>query len=149
MFDVPSELPVAPNYGEAAMAEEDDRNRKLKEVEHLLEDAEREREIAEEANRKEAADLAEAKRELEEIRHPALVTIYVDGTPYEEPPKEHITYAAVVTLAHPDYPQHPQVSYSVTYTGGPKEKPEGILPPGGSVKLKEAMAFRVNRTGQS
>jgi hypothetical protein len=77
------------------------------------------------------------------------VTIVVDGTPYEVPKKENITYAEVVTLAYPDFPQHPEITYSVTYTRGHGDKPEGILPPGASVKVKEGMSFRVNRTGQS
>jgi hypothetical protein len=77
------------------------------------------------------------------------VTIVVDGTPHEVAKKENITYVEVVTLAYPDYPQHPEITYSVTYTRGQGEKPEGILPPGGSVKVKEGMSFSVNRTGQS
>jgi multiubiquitin len=77
------------------------------------------------------------------------VTIVVDGTPYEVPKKENIGYAEVVTLAYPDYPQHPEMTYSVTYTRGQGNKPEGILPPGGTVKVKEGMSFSVNRTGQS
>jgi len=77
------------------------------------------------------------------------VTIVVDGAPHEVPKKENITYAEVVTLAYPDYPQHPEITYSVTYTRGHGDKPEGILPPGGRVKVKEGMSFRVNRTGQS
>jgi hypothetical protein len=77
------------------------------------------------------------------------VTIVVDGTPHEVPKKERITYAEVVTLAYPDFPQHPEITYSVTYTRGYGDKPEGILAPGGSVKVKEGMAFSVNRTGQS
>lgn len=104
----------------------------LQRVEHLLEDAEHEGEIAKKAAAKEAADLSEAKRELEELRHHhANVTIVVNGTQYEVPAREHISYAEVVTLAHPDYPQHPEITYSVTFTKGPREKPEGILPPGG------------------
>src|SRR5436853_7618881 len=75
------------------------------------------------------------------------VTIVVDGTPDEVPKNENITYAEVVTLAHPDYPQHPEITYSVTYTRGHGDKPEGILSPGGSVKVKEGMSFIVDRTG--
>ncbi len=77
------------------------------------------------------------------------VTIVIDGTPHEVPKEEDITYAEVVTLAYPDYPQHPEITYSVTYTRGHGSKPEGILAPGGSVKVKEGMSFRVDRTGQS
>ncbi|KDM68396.1 multiubiquitin domain-containing protein [Acidiphilium sp. JA12-A1] len=77
------------------------------------------------------------------------VTILVDGTPHEVPKKEFISYVEVVTLAYSDYPQHPEITYSVTYTRGHNEKPEGILTPGSSVKVKEGMSFVVNRTGQS
>lgn len=82
-------------------------------------------------------------------KHEKTVTIIVDGTPYQVPKNEYISYSEVVTLAYPDYPQHPEITYSVTYTRGHSEKPEGILNPGESVKVKEGMSFRVNRTGQS
>jgi hypothetical protein len=82
-------------------------------------------------------------------KHEKTVTIIVDGTPHEVPKKDEITYAEVVTLAYPDFPQHPEITYSVTYTRGHGHKPEGILAPGGSVKVKEGMSFSVNRTGQS
>lgn len=75
-------------------------------------------------------------------------TIVVDGTQFEVP-KEAITYAELVTLAYPEYPQNPQVTYSVTYTRGPHENHEGTLSPGGSVRIKDGMVFRVSRTGQS
>jgi hypothetical protein len=76
------------------------------------------------------------------------VTIIVEGTPHEWP-KTEITYAEVVTLEVPDYPQHPEITYSVTYTRGHGDKPEGILVPGASVKVKDGMIFNVSETGQS
>ena len=130
-------------------AEDGAERKELEDVERLLKDAARAGEIAKEAVEKQEADLAEAEHELEALRDPPTVTIIVDGTPHQVPRREHITYAEVVTLAYPDYPQHPEITYSVTYTKGPIERPEGILSPGGSVKVKEGMAFRVNRTGQS
>jgi hypothetical protein len=77
------------------------------------------------------------------------VTVVVDGTPYEVPKKDFISYSDIVTLAYPDFAQHPEITYSVTYTRGHSDKPEGILSPGESVRVKEGMSFRVNRTGQS
>jgi Multiubiquitin len=130
-------------------AEDGAERKELEDVERLLKDAAREGEIVKEAAEKQAADLTEAEHELEALRHPPTVTIIVDGTPHQVPRREHITYVEVVTLAYPDYPHHPEISYSVTYTKGPIEKPEGIVSPGGSVKVKEGMVFRVNRTGQS
>jgi hypothetical protein len=79
---------------------------------------------------------------------PKTITIIVNGTPHEWS-KPEITYAEVVTLDVPDYPQHPEITYSVTYKRGPGHKPEGILPPGGSVKVKDGMVFNVSPTGQS
>lgn len=82
-------------------------------------------------------------------KKPETVTIIVDGTPHEWPKNEDITYAQVVTLEVPDYAQHPEVTYSVTYKNGHGNKPEGTLVPGASVKVKEGMIFNVSDTGQS
>ena len=75
-------------------------------------------------------------------------TIIVEGTPHEWP-KEEITYAEVVTLEVPEYAEHPEITYSVKYTNGPRNRPEGTLSPGGSVKIREEMIFSVSSTGQS
>lgn len=83
------------------------------------------------------------------MAHPQkLVTIVVEGAPHEWP-KDDITYAQVVTLEVPDYPQHPEITYAVSYKKGNGNKPEGILAPGASVKVKEGMVFYVSETGQS
>lgn len=76
------------------------------------------------------------------------VTIIVNGTP-EKVEKDEITYNEVVTFAFPDFPQHPERNYSVKYKRGHGEKPEGILSPGGTVKVKDQMIFDVTPTGQS
>ena len=75
-------------------------------------------------------------------------TIIVEGTPHEWP-KGEITYTEVVTLEVPDYSQHPEITYAVKYKNGPRNKPEGILSPGASVKVREGMIFSVSDTGQS
>lgn len=77
-----------------------------------------------------------------------MVTIIVEGAPHEWE-KEDISYAEVVTLEVPSYPQHPEITYSVKYKKGHGNKPEGILAPGASVKVKERMEFSVSETGQS
>jgi len=79
---------------------------------------------------------------------PPAVTIVVEGTPHEWP-KGEITYAEVVTLFDAAYPTHPEITYSVTYKRGHGNKPEGILAPGASVKVKDGMVFNVSATGQS
>ena len=76
------------------------------------------------------------------------VSIFVNGEPHEVE-KAEITYDEVVTLAFPDFPQHPERTYSVTYERGHGNKPTGILSPGGTVNVKEEMRFKVKHTGQS
>lgn len=76
------------------------------------------------------------------------VTIIINGVPHEVK-KDEMTYNEVVTLAFPDFPKHPERTYSVTYERGLGEKPTGILSPGGTVKVKEGMVFKVKHTGQS
>jgi len=77
-----------------------------------------------------------------------MVTIIVEGAPHEWP-KGEITFVEVVTLEVPNYLEHPEITYSVKYKNGHGNKPEGILPPGGSVKVKEGMIFSVSETGHS
>lgn len=77
------------------------------------------------------------------------VTIYVEGSAHEWE-KDEISYEQVVALEVPDFAQHPEVSYSVKYTRGHGNKPEGTLNPGGApVKVKDGMVFSVSPTGQS
>lgn len=77
-----------------------------------------------------------------------IVTIIVEATRHPWP-KEEITYAQVVTLEDPEFPQHPERVYSVTYERGRGEKPTGILSPEASVKVKDEMEFYVKDTGES
>lgn len=78
----------------------------------------------------------------------ASVTIIVEGTPHQWT-KNKISYDEVVTLEVPDYAQHPDITYSVKYTGGPGNRPEGALVKGESVRVKDGMVFSVSETGQS
>lgn len=76
------------------------------------------------------------------------VTINVNSNPHQVP-KGDISYTAVVTLGFPDFPQHPQRIYSVKYRRGHGDKPDGILNPGTSTKVKDQMIFDVWFTGES
>lgn len=76
------------------------------------------------------------------------ITIVINATPFEVE-KGEMTYEEIVTLAFPDYPQHSERNYSVKYANGHNHKPEGILSPGGTVKVKDGMVFKVKFTGES
>ncbi len=80
--------------------------------------------------------------------HKKEITIVVNGEPHEVE-KGDMAYEEVVTLAFPDYPQHPERTYSITYKRGHGNKPTGILSPGSKVKVKDGMEFKVKHTGQS
>jgi hypothetical protein len=76
------------------------------------------------------------------------VTIIVEGTPHVwHRPK--ISYDQVVILEVPTYAQHPEITYSVTYSNGPNDQPTGVLVKGESVRVKDRMIFNVSETGQS
>ena len=74
------------------------------------------------------------------------ITIVINGTPHVVP-KDEMTFQEIVTLAQ--LATGPNVSYTVNYRRGHGNKPEGILSPGGSVKVKDGMIFNVSETGQS
>lgn len=78
----------------------------------------------------------------------ATVTIIVEGTPHTWT-KNKIGYDEVVTLEVPDYAQHPEITYSVKYSNGPNNRPEGTLVKGDTVRVKDGMIFSVSETGQS
>jgi len=83
------------------------------------------------------------------VQENEFVTIIVEGSPHEWPKNELISYAQVVTLEVPEYAQHPEITYTVTYDKGHGDKSKGVLNPGASVKVKDRMVFYVSETGQS
>ena len=78
-----------------------------------------------------------------------MVEIIVEGTSHEWPKGDDITHVEVVTLEVPDYAQHPEITYKVTYKKGNGNKPEGILSSGATIKVKDGMVFNVSETGES
>jgi hypothetical protein len=77
------------------------------------------------------------------------VTIYVESAPHQWPKNEDISYAQVVRLEVPDYTPESPITYSVKWTKGNGNKPEGVLAPGASIKVKDGIRFTVSETGQS
>lgn len=86
---------------------------------------------------------------MQHDKNPKTVTIIVEGTPHEWPKNAEISHEQVVELEVPDYPQHPEITYAVTYRNGRGNKPEGVLVLGTTVKVHEGMVFNVSETGQS
>lgn len=62
--------------------------------------------------------------------------------------EDKITYTQVVQLAFPgSHP--PTIIFTVQYSKGPKENPQGTLVEGKSVFVKSGMVFDVTRTDKS
>jgi hypothetical protein len=76
------------------------------------------------------------------------VTLIVNGRkkPWHE---KKISFREVVELAYGTYDPSPNVSYTVTFSKGPDQNPEGRLVDGKSVRVKDGMIFNVKRTNKS
>ncbi len=59
-----------------------------------------------------------------------------------------ISYVEVVKLAYPDYDPEKK-SYTVKYTNGPKQNPEGSMSVGDIIHVKNKMKFHVSATNKS
>lgn len=92
-------------------------------------------------------DLKEKAEKAEKDKKDKTVTIIVEGAQHEWPKDKEICHIDVVKLEVPV--PDPQTTYSVKYKKGHGDKPEGILPPGSCIKVKEGMVFSVSETGQS
>lgn len=76
------------------------------------------------------------------------ITIVVNGT-QKTVQKEDYTFDEIVKLAYENPPYGDNTLFTVTYRRGHGNKPEGILAPGESVKLKDGMIFDVTATDKS
>lgn len=81
--------------------------------------------------------------------HDAKITdIVVNGQKKDVAGKE-IGYRDVVAIAFENPWGNPNIIYTVTYTRGQDDKPQGTLVDGQSVKVKKGMVFNVTRTDKS
>jgi hypothetical protein len=62
--------------------------------------------------------------------------------------KKQISYEEVVRLAYPEY-DTANKSYTVKYTDGPKQNPEGSMSDGDIIYVKNKMTFHVSATNKS
>lgn len=86
-------------------------------------------------------------KEGEHFYSEKTITIIVEGKPHRWPEDQMISYEQVVKLEVPNYPDGK--TYAVKYSHGPVHHRDGVLTPGGKVKVKEGMRFNVSETGQS
>jgi hypothetical protein len=79
---------------------------------------------------------------------PKTYTIYVNGQKKTVTQKT-LTFAEVVKLAYPTPPTGDNIMYTVSYEDGPPANPQGSLKEGGTVKIRNGMAFNVTATDKS
>ncbi len=63
--------------------------------------------------------------------------------------EETISFEQVVILAFGTYQQNGRTAYTVTYTRGNNDKPQGSMVAGDVVKVKHKMIFNVTATDKS
>jgi len=80
-------------------------------------------------------------------QEPKQVTIVINGQQHTWP-KTEISYEDVAKLAYPDS-YSPSTVYTIKYSKGHGEKPEGNLIKGSPVKVKDGMTFTAKDTGES
>ena len=82
---------------------------------------------------------------MDTMKDTKTITIVVEGTPHEWPKNSEITYTQIVSLEFPDFAQHPETTYSIKYTKGQGNKPEGVLVAGCRCLSKELSAHFMRR----
>ncbi len=83
-------------------------------------------------------------------KHGSGITLIVNGVPVSHSnPATTVDYDRVVKYAFPNAAYSPTVGYTVMYSSGPTQNPEGILVKGSSVATKSHMRFDVTATHRS
>jgi multiubiquitin len=77
------------------------------------------------------------------------ITIIVNGREKEVPKNDDQSFDELVALAFDNPPTGEFICFTITYRKGQGNKPEGTLPEGESVKVKDGMVFNVTATDKS
>jgi len=88
----------------------------------------------------------EAAEEKTDKKH--TVTLIVNARP-KEWSEQHITFREVVVLQYGQFEDSPNIEYTVAYSNGPKQNPQGSMVDGDKVKVQDPMNFNVTRTDKS
>ncbi|MDE2591014.1 MAG: multiubiquitin domain-containing protein [Patescibacteria group bacterium] len=80
----------------------------------------------------------------ESKQHKFEIIVNAQKRPWNE---DKISYSQVVELAFPGH--NPKDMFTVQYSKGPKDNPQGTLAQGQSVEIKNEMIFNVTQTIQS
>jgi hypothetical protein len=79
---------------------------------------------------------------------PKTILIIVNGRE-RHAEKGELSFDEVIALAFDPVPTGPNIEFTVTYRRGPKERPQGTLTAGHTVKIKQGMIFNATATDKS
>ena len=79
---------------------------------------------------------------------PKTVPIIVNGRE-RQVEKDELSFEDIIALAFDPVPTGPNIEFTVTYRRGPKERPQGTLTAGHSVKIKQGIIFNATATDKS
>ncbi len=88
----------------------------------------------------------EAPAEKQDKKH--AVILIVNARP-KEWTEQHITFREVVVLQYRQFEDNPNIEYTVAYSNGPKQNPQGSMVDGDKRKVQDRMNFNVTRTDKS
>ena len=89
------------------------------------------------------------ERDQDPSKQPKVVTLIVNGRQKEWPEHKKISFREVVVLAYGVFEAAPNIEYTVTYSNGPRQNPQGIMVDGDEVKVQEGMNYNATRTDKS
>lgn len=91
-------------------------------------------------------ELEEASAEKPDKKH--TLTLIVNARP-KEWSGQHITFRELVVLQYAQFEDNPNIEYTVAYSNGPKQNPQGSMVDNDKVKVQDRMNFNVTRTDKS
>lgn len=90
----------------------------------------------------------ESAETVDNERKNKTVTLIVNSRP-KQWDENHITFREVVALQYGQFEDNPAIAYTVGYSKGPKQNPQGTLVDNDRVKVQDRMNFNVSRTDKS
>ena len=92
-----------------------------------------------------AVDIVKDREDLPDKK----IMIIVNGREKPIEKMEELTFDQLVDLAFDDPPTGEFICFTITYRRGHRDKPEGTLVEGETVKVKDGMIFNVTYTDKS
>ena len=129
------------------MSEIEDHRREIERAKERVEEDREDLERLHEEERRIEHRLEHDREELEELKSEHVIVINAEQ---KEVHGNRVSFSEAIRLAFPNAQHGPNVSYTVTFRkSGERDRPEGSLVEGGSVRIKDGTRFDVTPTDKS